>query len=114
MGDAEVSVLLVGDRFMRTLNRRYRGKDRTTDVLSFPFREGAFGSLRQDLLGDIVVSLPTAERQARQAGESVARELDRLLVHGLLHLLGYDHERGAREERRMRSRERRLLEMLSR
>jgi len=97
---------------MRTLNRKYRGKDRTTDVLSFAFREGAFGNLQRQVLGDIVISLPTAGRQARQAGETLNRELDRLLVHGLLHLLGYDHERGEREARRMRRREKRLLESL--
>lgn len=111
---AEVSVLFVGDRAMRSLNRRYRGKDRTTDVLSFSFREGAFGGLRPDLLGDIVISMPVAERQARAYGETVTRELDRLLVHGLLHLIGYDHERGETEARRMERKERSLREALQR
>lgn len=110
--DVELSVLLVGDRAMRTLNRRYRSKDRTTDVLSFSFREGMHGSVQSQMLGDIVISLPMAERQACEVGESVDREIDRLLVHGLLHLLGYDHERGERDARRMRNRERTLLEML--
>lgn len=83
--ETEVSVLFCGDRRMRSLNRKYRRKDRSTDVLSFP--AGAGG-----LLGDIVVSIPYAERQARRRAEPVAREVDRLLVHGFLHLLGYDHE----------------------
>ena len=112
--DAEVSVLLLGDRAMRTLNRRYRGKDRTTDVLSFPLREGKFPLVQRYLLGDIVICMPAAARQARVAGESLSQEIDRLLVHGLLHLLGHDHERGGREARRMEARERRLREAIKR
>jgi rRNA maturation RNase YbeY len=108
-----VSVLFVGDGAMRSLNRRYRRKDRTTDVLSFPFREGAYDGVQPDILGDIVISVPVSERQARQYGETNQRALDRLLVHGLLHLLGYDHERGAAEARRMEARERVLLEALA-
>ena len=97
---------------MRTLNRAYRGKDRTTDVLSFSFREGAFASLQAHVLGDIVISMPTAVRQARAAGEPLQREIDRLLIHGLLHLLGYEHERGGARERAMQSEGRRLLRVL--
>lgn len=78
-------MLFCGDRRMRSLNRRYRGKDRPTDVLAFP-AEG------EGLLGDVVISVPYASRQARRRGEPAAREIDRLLVHGLLHLCGYDHE----------------------
>ena len=70
---------------MRGLNRRYRGKDRSTDVLAFPGEGPA-------LLGDIVVSVPYAAREAARRGEPVAREVDRLLLHGFLHLMGYDHE----------------------
>jgi probable rRNA maturation factor len=110
--DAELSVLMIGDRAMRTLNRRYRGKDRTTDVLSFPLREGKFPHIQHRLLGDIVISVPAAVRQARAAGETLHDEIDRLLVHGLLHLLGYDHERGGRAARRMEARERRMREAL--
>ena len=97
---------------MRTLNRRYRRKDRTTDVLSFPFREGPYPDVSGLALGDIVISLPAAERQAREAGDPLQRELDRLLVHGLLHLLGYDHEQGEVKARKMQTRERQLLEKL--
>jgi probable rRNA maturation factor len=81
----EISVLFCGDQAMRTLNRRYRGMDRPTDVLAFPAETGG-------LLGDIVISIPYASRQARRRGESPAREIDRLLLHGFLHLSGYDHE----------------------
>jgi probable rRNA maturation factor len=88
--DAELSILLVTDRRIRALNRDWRAKDAATDVLSFPQSEppGA-GSL----LGDVVISLDTAARRARAERRAVGAELDRYLAHGLLHLLGYDHER---------------------
>jgi len=82
-----VSVLFCADGRMRSLNRRYRGKDRSTDVLAFP--AGAAGN---GYLGDIVISVPYAAREARRRAEPAAREVDRLLLHGLLHLMGYDHE----------------------
>jgi probable rRNA maturation factor len=89
MGDRhrEVSVYFCGDRRMAALNRRWRRRDRPTDVLSFPAGGAAAG-----FLGDIVISIPYAQRQAKRRGESPAREIDRLLLHGYLHLLGYDHE----------------------
>ncbi len=89
-------MLFCGDRRMRTLNRRYRRKDRSTDVLSFP--------AAAPLLGDIAISVPYAGRQARRRGEPVSREIDRLLVHGYLHLLGYDHETDRGEMLRLQSR----------
>ena len=89
--DAELSILFCGDGRMRSLNRRYRRKDKSTDVLAFP-AEGPGTGTERPLLGDIVVSIPYAARQARKRSEPVAREVDRLLVHGFLHLLGYDHE----------------------
>jgi len=99
---------------MRSLNRRYRGKDRTTDVLSFALREGMFPNIQPAILGDIVISVPAASRQAEEAGHALNREIERLLVHGLLHLLGYDHERGPREAREMQRMELRLLKGLPR
>ena len=87
----EVSVLFCADRRMRALNRRYRGKDRSTDVLAFPVEVEALRT-GGGFLGDIVISVPYAAREARRRGEPGAREIDRLLVHGLLHLGGYDHE----------------------
>lgn len=107
--EAELSVLFVGARAMRTLNRRYRGKDRETDVLSFSLREGRFNGIQPNMLGDIVIAVPVARRQAADAGLTLQQELERLLVHGLLHLVGYDHERGAAEARSMRMKEQRLL-----
>ena len=99
---------------MRTLNRAWRGKDRTTDVLSFSLREGAFAAVQPHLLGDIVISVPTAEKQAREAGHPLSRELERLLVHGLVHLLGFDHERGPAEARRMSRTEQLFLKRIRR
>jgi probable rRNA maturation factor len=98
-------VALVGDRLVRRLNCVYRGTDRVTDVLSFP--SGSAGPTRgRQHIGDIVIARPVAARQARSAGHSLATELRVLALHGLLHLLGYDHERDggrmARLERRLR------------
>ncbi len=99
---------------MRSLNRRYRGKDRTTDVLSFSLREGTFPRIQPNVLGDIVISVPAAARQAAEAGHPLIREIERLLVHGLLHLLGYDHEQGLTKPAAWSGRERKLLKGLSR
>ncbi len=103
--DDELSVLLVSDREMRRLNRAWRGRDRPTDVLSFAQGEGE-GAPPSGLLGDVVISVDTARRQAAEREVPVGHEADRLLIHGVLHLLGYDHEVSEREARRMRRRER--------
>ncbi len=98
---------------MRTLNHAWRGKDGTTDVLSFSLREGRFLHIQPEMLGDIVISIPVAARQADEAGHSLTVEIERLLVHGLVHLLGCDHERGRLEARRMKRMEHRLLKRLA-
>ncbi len=98
---------------MRTLNRAWRGKDKTTDVLSFPLREGGFLHIQPEMLGDIVISIPVAARQAAGLGHSLTSELERLLIHGLVHLLGYDHEQGPSEARRMERKEQQLLKRLT-
>jgi probable rRNA maturation factor len=88
---AELSVLLCDAAVMRRLNRKYRGKDRAADVLSFSMAEGEAVSGPALLLGDVVISLPTAARQAEAKGGKVVDEVKMLLAHGLLHLLGFDH-----------------------
>src|SRR5882724_2611343 len=108
LGTAELSLSLVDDAEIRRLNRDYRGKDRATDVLSFSLREGAFGAVSA-AIGDVVISLETAARQATERRATIEGEVDRLLVHGILHLAGYDHEVSAREERRMKRKEREML-----
>jgi len=107
---SELSVELVGDARMRRLNKQFRNKDRTTDVLAFAMREAKGPS--SALLGDVVISVPTAVRQSKARGHSVDEEIVRLLIHGLLHLIGYDHERGEREAQRMRRKERALWRRL--
>ncbi|MDN5300762.1 MAG: putative rRNA maturation factor [Thermoanaerobacteraceae bacterium] len=113
--DAEVSVVLVDDAYIRELNRQYRAKDTHTDVLSFAMREsvpeeeaieGDPGA--EQLLGDIVISVERAREQAEEYGHSFERELGYLAVHGVLHLLGYDHEK--EEDRKiMRQKEEEIL-----
>ena len=114
---SELSLLLVGDQAMRRLNRLYRHKDRTTDVLAFPTRDSSrvtrhASPVTSSMLGDVVISLPQASRQAKQAGHAIEREMAALMIHGVLHLLGYDHERSAREARRMSRRERAIARTL--
>ena len=91
----EISVLFTDDKFIRLLNNKYRGIDKPTDVLSFSLQEGAVKSPEVEsdkLLGDIIISLETAQRQADTLNHSVEKELTVLMIHGLLHLTGYDHE----------------------
>jgi len=92
----EISLSFVGDAEIRTLNRKFRKKDKATDVLSFPLRERAADG--KFYLGDIIISLPTARRQAAEIGHPLERELEYLTIHGFLHLLGYDHDEGHEEE----------------
>lgn len=103
--DAEVHVVLTGDDQVRDLNRRYLSRNSTTDVLSFPDGDLLPSGLR--LLGEIVISIDSARRQALDQGHDELRELGELVLHGLLHLLGYDHERdhGAMNRLELRLRE---------
>jgi len=103
---ASLGVRFASDREMRRVNHTFRGKDRTTDVLSFPGVEGAEPEPAARHLGDLLISVPAARRQAAAAGHGVERELRLLLLHGLVHCLGHDHEtddgRMERLERRLR------------
>jgi len=112
---AELGLTFIGDRHMRRLNHRFRNKDRATDVLAFATREARLPhgvDLSARLLGDVVISVPTAMRQAKEARRSLDQELVALMIHGILHLCGYDHERSDSEARRMKRRERILLKRL--
>ena len=112
---SEMGLTFVGDRRMRRLNRQYRKQDRITDVLAFAMRDAhAPHASRLTPLGDVVISAPTAARQARQGKRSLDEEVAVLMVHGILHLCGYDHERSAKEARRMHRRERMILRSLKR
>jgi probable rRNA maturation factor len=109
--DTELSIVLCDDAFIHPLNRDYRGKDRPTDVLSFPQREGEESDPDDPVLGDIVLSVERAQAQADERGHSLETEIRILLVHGILHLLGHDHEEDADAEE-MEAEERRVLGLL--
>ena len=115
--DAEVSVSFVTNKEIRSLNKAYRNKDTETDVLSFPLtNDDGTQEVNAEtgfvLLGDVVISLETAVKQAEMYGHSLEREIGFLTVHSMLHLLGYDHETSPLEERIMREKEEAVLEKL--
>jgi probable rRNA maturation factor len=105
---AELSVLLTDDEHIHELNRDYRSVDRPTDVLAFAMREGEMGDVASGVLGDVVVSVETARRQAAGSRRHVLEEVTMLLTHGVLHLLGWDHETAAKD-RKMRRETSRLM-----
>lgn len=106
-------MVIVGDGEIRELNRDYLGRDKPTNVISFPMQEGEGAGLNPMLLGDVVISADTAARDAHEAGIAFEEELRFLLLHGILHLLGYDHERGTEEEAaRMEDREREIFALI--
>ncbi len=111
--DAEVSVSFVSNEEIRRLNKIYREKDRVTDVLSFPLGENGHYDTNKEtgcaLLGDVVISLETAMKQANMYGHTLEREIGFLTVHSMLHLLGYDHEISPLEECKMREKEEAVL-----
>ena len=111
--DAQLSILIVDDVMIQEINRDYLNKDRPTNVISFAMQEGEGGGVQPDLLGDVVISAETAARDAAEAQTSFESELYFLLLHGILHLLGYDHERGSQAEaKRMEAREREIFSLV--
>jgi len=98
--DAELSILLVNDVQIQELNRRYLHRDKPTNILAFPMRKGEFSSLHPHLLGDLAISVETAQRQSNRFGLDDMGMVILLMIHGILHLVGYEHEgtrKGARE-----------------
>ena len=112
-GNAEVSVSFVNNAEIRRLNRQFRGKDKSTDVLSFPLGENGVYDINHEtgamLLGDVVISMETAVKQAKVYGHSPEREVGFLTVHSMLHLLGYDHETSPLDAAKMREKEEEIL-----
>ena len=111
--ETEISVLFTDDKFIRSLNNKYRGIDKPTDVLSFSLQEGTVKppEVENDkLLGDIIISVETAQKQADTLNHSMERELTVLLIHGLLHLIGYDHEED-KDYKIMREKESEILKI---
>jgi probable rRNA maturation factor len=107
--EAELSLLLVDDPKIRVLNREYRGRDKATNVLAFAMIEGPFGALQPGLLGDVVISLETAERECVRYGVTPPEMVLLLLIHGILHLVGYDHEGTPNGARRMARKQKALF-----
>jgi probable rRNA maturation factor len=107
--ESELSILLVDDDEMQRLNREYLFRDRPTNVLAFAMRDGEDRHLNPALLGDVVISMETAQREALQRDVTLDEEMALLLVHGILHLLGYDHEDNSSAAAEMQAKEEEVL-----
>ena len=110
--EAELSLLLVDDKQIQELNHRFLGRDKPTNVLAFSMREGEYSSLHPHLLGDLVISIETAKRQSKQSDLNAMEMLTLLLIHGILHLLGYEHEGGKKGAREMAIKQKELFQMI--
>ena len=104
LADRELGILLLNDRQIRNYNRQYLGRDCPTNVMSFSMSEGEFSEMNRGLFGDILISAETAARQAEEAGINPNDEIVFLIIHGILHIAGYDHENGS-DEKEMRKKE---------
>ena len=107
--DAEISIVIVDDAEITRLNLQYFRREGPTNVISFPLQEGKPEDAKAPLLGDVVISAETADRHARAAGIRTGNEILFLLIHGVLHLVGYDHEGPAAERREMEAKEREIF-----
>ena len=110
--EAELSVLLVDDAAIAQLNRQYLSRSGPTNVIAFPMREGEFADVSPHLLGDVVISVETAEREGNESGMALESRLEELLVHGILHLFGYDHEKNTTDARLMAKKSTALMALI--
>ena len=110
--EAELSLLVVDDEGIAPLNEQYLGRTGPTNVIAFPMQEGEYSELSPHLLGDVVISVETCQREADAAGIRFEQRFIELLIHGILHLFGYDHEKSSAEARRMEQKSNALLELL--
>jgi probable rRNA maturation factor len=110
--ESELSVLFTDDKTISGLNQRYLGRHGPTDVLAFPMLNGSSFPFATALLGDVVISVDTAAAESVRLGEVLERTIFRLLIHGILHLLGYDHDKSPREAARMTREQNRLLALI--
>lgn len=110
--DGEISILIVDDSQMEKLNLKYLNRNGSTNVIAFPMREGEFSHLSPQLLGDVVISTDTAAKEAQNSGISIEQRLKELLVHGILHLFGYDHEASEQDARNMEGKSQKLMELI--
>ena len=112
--DKEISLSFVDDEYIKQLNKQYLGKDQATNVLSFSLQEGEYGDINPQILGDIIVSVETAQRDALYGKLNIAQEIDFLIIHGILHLLGYNHENTTKKEAtKMRQKEKELFNKIN-
>ena len=112
--EGEISILIVDDSRIEELNRQYLQRRGPTNVIAFAMRDGEFSHVSPQLLGDVVISMDTAAREAEDAAISLQRRFDELLVHGILHLFGYDHETSRAEVRVMEEKSQQLLKLIER
>jgi probable rRNA maturation factor len=110
--DSELSILIVDDPQIEELNQQYLNRQGPTNVIAFAMREGEFSDLSPHLLGDVVISTDTAAREAQMAATSTEQRLNELLVHGVLHLVGYDHETSEDDARVMENKSREILALI--
>lgn len=111
--DSEISILLIDDEQIQEINRDYFGRNRPTNVISFPMAKGEFSDINPYILGDVVISVETAEKQAMESQGTLEDMVDFLLIHGILHLFGYDHEGSDVEAQRMEKKEEELMHNLN-
>ena len=110
--DSEISILIVDDPQIEELNQQYLNRKGPTNVIAFAMREGEFSDLSPHLLGDVVISTDTAARESQIASTSIERRFNELLVHGILHLLGYDHETSEKDARVMEDKSKEILALI--
>ncbi len=111
--DVQLSILICDDSEISVLNRKYLGRTGPTNVIAFPMQEGDFPDVFPELLGDVVISAETADREARETGQDFEMRFIELLVHGILHLKGYDHEKDETQALEMEKKSRELMDLFS-
>ncbi len=110
--EGELSILVVDDSQIKTLNKNYLNRSKPTNVIAFPMKEGDFSDINPQLLGDVVISIETTEREAMQSGISTEERFAQLLVHGILHLFGFDHEKSEHDAHKMEKKGNELLSLV--
>jgi probable rRNA maturation factor len=111
--DAELSILIIDDPQIAILNKKYLRRNGPTNVIAFPMRTNQFSNINPELLGDVVISIETAEKEGKSIGISMEERFTQLLVHGILHLLGYDHEKSEQEADKMEKKSDEILKLIA-
>ena len=111
--DAELSILIVDDLQIARFNKKYLRRNGPTNVIAFPMRTDQFSDINPELLGDVVISVETAEKERKRIGVSLEERFTQLLVHGILHLLGYDHEQSEQEADKMEQKSDEILKLIT-